>query len=74
MPTNNRYFVCENSIIWTVFPSGETNFFGDIEVNDDDTVFSLGEPEGDQVNNVREILATYVLWPSLSSLAEKIES
>lgn len=73
MSLNNRYFICENSIIWTVFPSGETNFFGDIQINDDDTVFSLGERGGDQNSEVREILGTYTLWPSLLSLAKRIE-
>lgn len=65
---SNRYFVCVNGIIWTIFPDGRSNFNEDFKI-EDDNLFVLGESCGAS----RLIIDEYSLWNSLVELAREIE-
>lgn len=66
----NRYFVGQNSVIYTLFPSGASNFPGDFKV-EGSNILELGAR--DDVGDSREIIEEYTLWDSLVELAKAIE-
>lgn len=74
---HSRYFVDVNGVIYTIFPSGESNFPGDFQIEGPDGLqeFSqvqvLGAYEGDE-SGARLIEDEYVLWDSLTELAHAI--
>lgn len=70
----NRFFVDVNGVIFTVYPSGDTNFPGDIKIEEAtaDRLFAqvsiLGEYEDGDESGGRLIEDEYVLWDSLMEL------
>lgn len=71
---SNRYFVDVNGVIFTVYPGGNTNFPGDIKIEEatEDLSFAqvaiLGEYEDGDQSGGRLIEDEYVLWDSLMEL------
>jgi hypothetical protein len=65
----NRYFVCVNGVIWTVYDDGRSNFPGDFRVVNNE-IQVLGEADDD---GCRLISDEYPLWNSLKLLAQEIE-
>lgn len=75
-----RYFVDVNGVIFTVFPGGNSNFPADLKIEEKtaDRPFAqvqvLGEYENGDKSGGRLIEDEYVLWDSLTDLAQAIES
>lgn len=74
-----RYFVDVNGVIFTVFPSGESNFPGDLKIEEKTAdrsfaqVMVLGEYENGDKSGGRLVEDEYQLWDSLTELAKAIE-
>lgn len=75
-PSRNRYFVDVNGVIYTVFPRGDSNFPGDLQVKEANEeggssfpmVQILGEYENGNGTGPRLVEDEYVLWDSLIEL------
>ncbi len=67
---NSRYFVDVNGHIWSIDHKGNSNFPGDIQINESD-VWVLGAK--DDLGPGRLIEDEYTLWPSLTALAMTLE-
>lgn len=74
-----RYFVDNNGVIFTILDNGQTNFPGEIKVeeakgdHESATVMVLGAYEGEEGNSPRLVEDEYQVWDSLIDLAVAIE-
>lgn len=71
---HSRFFMDVNGVVYTVYPNGETNFGGDIRVEEANAERSyaqvqvLGDFEGGDKTGSRLVEDEYVLWGSMIEL------
>lgn len=65
----NKYFVCDQGIIWTVFGTGKSNYPGQNQIilnSKIKTVYIVN-------SSTKEVIGDYTLWDTLTDLARAIE-